>query len=174
MIAAVLTDILGLLAIVALCGGMLFLAYRIEPHWVSKDKRRFLTVAQELDQVGTPLGRKHEVRVHVDPEDDALLIRKRSVVRPGSNIWQVHGKAPKPPRGRAVYILKKVTADTDVGHMALRLPVRSKMIPRMEQLLAATGENAIRRRSAPESSPPVPADAPDPPADAAGTASPSE
>lgn len=147
MIAAVFADILGLVAVVAVCGAMLYIANRIEPHWVAKDQRRFLTVAQELDQYGTPLGRKHEVRVHVDPDDDALLIRRRSMLRSGAGIWRVQAKSPNPPRGREVYILRNVGGD--VGQMALRLPARSKMISRMDELLAATATNATHRAAGP-------------------------
>ena len=135
MIAAVLTDLLGMLGVVAACGGMLYIAHRIEPHWVSKDQQRFLTVAQELDHLGSTFGRKHEVRVRVEPDDDVLLIRRRSMVRSGAAIWKVRAKSPNPPRGREIYILEKATSDRDVGHLALRLPAGSKMIPRMEELL---------------------------------------
>lgn len=145
--AVVFIDIVGLVAILAICGGMLFLASRIEPHWVAKDKRRFLTTAHELDQFGLPMGRKHEVRVHVDPDTDSLVIRRRSLVRGGgSGRWYVHAKSPKPPRGRAVYILKSVSDTTDVTRMALRFPAKSAMIPHMDELLAATGEDAERRK----------------------------
>ena len=150
--AVVLIDIVGFVAILAVCGGMLFLANRIEPHWVAKDQRRFLTTAHELDQFGLPMGRRLEVRVHVDPDDNSLLIKRRSMVRGGSGIWLVHAKSPKPPKGREVYILKNVsgtTGSTDVTRMALRFPTRSRMLPRMDELLAATGEGASRRSARP-------------------------
>lgn len=137
MVAALFNDVLGMLAVAGVCAGMLFIANRIEPHWVSKDQRRFLTVAQELDHHGRPLGRKHEVRVTLEPDDDALLVRKRSLVRPGAGIWHVHGKSPKPPKGREIYMLSKDPSDGDVGQMAMRVPTRSKMIPRLDELLAA-------------------------------------
>ena len=51
----------------------LHLSSRIEPHWVAKDQSRFLTVAEELDQHGIRIGRKRDVRVHIDEESEALL-----------------------------------------------------------------------------------------------------
>jgi len=143
VIAAVFADILGLVTVVAVCGAMLYIANRIEPHWVAKDQRRFLTVAQELDEHGTLLGRKHEVRVHVDPDEDALLIRRRSTLRSGTGLWRVQAKSPSPPRGREVYILRSIDG---VGQMAMRLPARSKMIGRMDELLAA-GTKLVTHRS---------------------------
>ena len=142
MIGLAVLDVLGLIAVVAVCGGMLYVANRIEPHWVAKDQRRFLTVAHDIDQFGLQAGRKHEVRVHVDPDNDALLIRGRSLVRPSSGVWMVHAKAPEPPKGRAVYILKKVSGTSVADTMALRLPENSKMVPRLEELLATTRERA--------------------------------
>ena len=138
MLAVALLDIIGLIAILGVCGGMLFLANRIEPHWVSKDGRRFMTVAQDLDQFGLPTGRKREVRVHVEPGEDALFIRGRSMIRPSSGIWTVHAKSPKPPRGRVVYIVKKIGGNSDFDTMMLRFPGKSRMIPQMDELLAAT------------------------------------
>ncbi len=150
--ALVLIDIVGFVATLAVCGGMLYIANRIEPHWVAKDQRRFLTTAHELDQYGLPMGRRLEVRVHVDPDDDSLLIRRRSMVRSGSGIWLVHAKSPKPPKGREVFILKNVSGNlgsTDASRLALRFPTKSRMLPRMEELLVATGEGAARRTPPP-------------------------
>jgi len=144
--AVVFLDILGFVAIFAVCVGMLYLANRIEPHWVAKDRQRFLTSAHELDQFGLPMGRKHDVRVHVDPDSDALVIRRRSIVRgSGSGVWYVRAKSPQPPRGREVYVLKSAS-DNAAPAMALRFPKKSKMLPRMDELLDATGEDAERRR----------------------------
>ena len=149
VLAVELLDIVGLIAILGFCGGMLYLANRIEPHWVAKDGQRFLTVAQDMDQFGLPSGRRREVRVHLDPDEDALFIRGRSMVRPSSGIWTVHAKSPKPPRGRAIYILKKMSGTGDSDTMMMRFPEKSRMIPRMEELLAA---------SATPTRPPVPND----------------
>lgn len=138
VLAVAFLDILGLVAILAVCGGMLFLANRIEPHWVAKDGQRFMTVAQDLDQFGLPTGRKREVRVHLDPGEDALFVRGRSMVKPSSGIWVVHAKSPKPPRRRVVYVLKKISGSGDADTMMMRFPEKSRMIPRMDELLAAT------------------------------------
>lgn len=146
MIAAAFVDIVGLLAVAGVCAGMLYIAARIEPHWVAKDQRRFLTVAQEISQDHLPLGRKHEVRVYLEPGEDALLIRRRSMVRPGSGIWHVHAKSPTPPKGREVYFLRQDASTGDGGQMALRLPARSSMIPRLDELVAATGDHAAAGR----------------------------
>lgn len=170
MVAAVV-DILGFGAVVAVCGGMYVIANRIEPHWVAKDKGRFLTTAQELDQFGLPMGRKVEVRVNLAPDEDSLLIRRRSMLKSGSGIWYVHAKSPKPPAGKEVYIVKKITGATEVNTMALRFPTSSTILARMNELLAATGEES-RNRSRPPSGQPTYEDDSDP--DESGAAASSE
>ena len=150
VLAVALLDVLGLIAVLGACGGMLYLANRIEPHWVAKDGRRFMAVAQDIDQFGQPSGRKREVRVHVEPDEDALFVRGRSMVRPSSGIWTVHAKSPKPPRGRIVYVLKKISGDGAFDTMMMRFPEKSRMIPRMEEMLAATTTES------PRTSPPPP------------------
>lgn len=145
MLALVWTDIVGLVAIIAVCGGMFYLANRIEPHWVSRDRNRFLTTAQEIDQFGVP-GRKREVRVYLDDDSEALVVTRKSFMRPNSSVWTIQSKSSKPPRGRVVFNLKCVSGATDVSSMALRLPTRSKILPKLEELLESTGEEAALRR----------------------------
>ena len=139
VLALVLTDLLGFGAVLLVCAGCLFIANRIEPHWVSRDGHRFLTVAQELDQWGLPFGRRREVRARVDDETDTLVITRRSVMRPSQTVWVIDAKSPDPPRGKAVYILKKVTSEPVIGQLALRLPANSRMVPKLDEILAETG-----------------------------------
>lgn len=138
---------------VAVCAAMLYIAYRIEPHWVAKDEQRFLTVAHDLDEHAMPVGRKHEVRVYLD--DDAVGVRQRGRRHRGTSMWTVSAKSPTPPRGRAVYFLKRVTGDSLTDQLALRLPARSKMIPHLDERLtaAANATNTVDARSRPTGRP---------------------
>jgi len=145
VLGIVWTDILALLAILTICGGMWFLASRIEPHWVSRDRSRFFAVVTELDQWGAPVGRKREVRIYLDDDSDSLLIARRSVMRPNSAAWVIKSKAPKPPRGRVVFLLRSVSP-AEVTKLALRVPTRSKILPRLEEMLEVTGDEAELRR----------------------------
>ena len=47
-----MSALLWFLGAVAVCAGLLYLAYRIEPHWVAKDGSRFLTTAELIDRIG--------------------------------------------------------------------------------------------------------------------------
>jgi hypothetical protein len=143
--ALVWLDIVGLLGIVVVCGGLYYLSTRIEPHWVAKDQSRFLTIAQELDHHGLPLGRRRDVRVHFDPGGEALLVSRRSFVRPNPALWTVKTRSAT-GRGRYVYVLRPVTKMGDVALLALRVPQGSKVVPRLDALLELTGDEATSRR----------------------------
>ena len=138
-------DVVGLIGILAACGGLYYLSSRIEPHWVAKDQSRFLTVAEELDQHGIRIGRKRDVRVHIDEESEALLVSRRSFLRPSSAVWTIKSRSTI-SRNRNVYVLRPASPTTDIAYLALRVPQRSKMTPRLDRLLEITGEEATLRR----------------------------
>ena len=70
---------LSLVAIVV-CGGLFFIASRMEPHCVAKDGTRFITTSQLIDRVGETIGRRREVRVALLP-DGGLLVSRRSIIK---------------------------------------------------------------------------------------------
>jgi hypothetical protein len=74
------------------------------------------------------------------------------MIRPSSGVWIVQAKSRKPPRGRVIYVLKKISGTGDSDTMMMRLPEKSRMVPRMEELLTAA------------TSPPPPPPSPPPPA----------
>ncbi len=145
VVAIVFTDLLGFGAVFVVCGGLLWMANHIEPHWVARDGSRFLTTAQDLDQFGLPMGRRREVRVRIDEEAEALLISRRSLLRPSQGIWVVDAKAPDAPRNKTVYVLKEMTG-SETNRVALRMPSDSKVVPRLDALLAITGADVVRDR----------------------------
>jgi hypothetical protein len=146
VVAIAMIDVVGLIAILGACGGLYYLSSRIEPHWVAKDGSRFLTVAQDLDEHGLPIGRRRDVRVQMDDESDALLISRRSFLRPDTAVWTVKSKSTA-RRGRNVYVLRRQTVKLDdVGFIALRVPDKSSVIARLDALLAITGDEATMQR----------------------------
>lgn len=145
VLAIQLVDVVGLAAILGACGGLYYLSSRIEPHWVAKDQSRFLTVAQELDDHGLPIGRKRDVRVHLADESDALLVSRRSMLRPSSSMWTIKSKSTI-KRNRNVYVLRPASPGADVAYLALRVPQRSKVTPRLDAIFENTSEEALLRR----------------------------
>jgi hypothetical protein len=140
-----LIDVLGLLGIIVACGGLYYLSSRIEPHWVAKDGSRFLTVAQDIDQHGIPVGRRRDVRVHIDDESDVLLVTRRSILKQDSGMtFTVKSRSTKGKRN--IYVLRPEEPTTNVGFLALRVPKSSKVVPRLDELLELTGDEAMVRR----------------------------
>ena len=96
---------------VAVCIGMLVVANRMEPHWVAKDHRRFLTTSEEVDPLGTVIGRRKEVK-GLSPTTAAHL-RHRAVMRSTSVVYAIQAKSPRPPAGKALYVLRPIPPADD-------------------------------------------------------------
>jgi hypothetical protein len=122
---------------VAGCGALVYLAYLIEPHWVSKDGKRFLCAAQPISVKGTAEGRMREARVIVMPDGALHVSFKRHMRRRGS-LWKIMGKAPQPPRNREVFLLSAKGGDPEDGMIALRLPTKSRAVPVLDDVLTGT------------------------------------
>ena len=119
---------------VAVCAGLLYLSRRIEPHWVAKDGSRFLTTAQPIDRTGASGGRTHEVRVALLP-DGTLIVSRRSMLRTRSGVWRIQAKAPTPPRGKELYLLRPVPDDPMDDLLTLRVPSKSRVVPTLDELV---------------------------------------
>ena len=66
--------------------------------------------AQRIDRTGVTAGRAREVRVALLPYGD-LIVSRRSMMRSRSGVWRIQAKAPTPPRGRQLYLLRPVPDD---------------------------------------------------------------
>jgi hypothetical protein len=129
-------ELLWFVGAVVGCAGLLYLASRIEPHWVAKDGTRFITMAQLVDRTGAPAGRVKEVRVAI-AQDGTLMVSRRSVWRTKSGVWRIQAKATAPPRGRALYLLRPVPEDPMDDLLTLRVPAKSRIVPTLDALVPA-------------------------------------
>lgn len=146
---------LSFLAIASVCGLMLWAAYRIEPHWVSKDAQRMVCYGQGLGRNGQSDGRWREVRVSKVGEDTIEVRPRRggltSGVRermpansrtqlhrrlPKASYWKVIGPSDAAPKRRAVYLLDGNQSDGLPFMFALRLPAKSRAIPMLDAIAA--------------------------------------
>lgn len=134
----VIGDLLWIAVPVAACAGMLWLANRIEPHWVAKNGRRFLTTAQVADRHGQTLERRHEVRVDVLPDGTLALSRRSVVRRDRTQRFSVISRVPDPPRRKAVFVLDAIPSAGGETYLLLRLPARSEAVPVLDALIDAT------------------------------------
>ena len=122
----------------AAMGGLWFLAYRIEPHFSSKDGRRFLCGAQEMEPGSLP-GRSRETRITVSP-DGVLYASQKKMGRRETTAWSVIGHAPEPPKSVKVYVAQLVgDGRPQATQLFLRIPLNSRVIPVLDELVAARG-----------------------------------
>jgi hypothetical protein len=130
-----MSSLLWAVLAVAVCAGLLYAAYAIEPHWVAKDGTRFLTTSEVVDRYGASLGRRREVRGTI-MSDGTIMLGKRSLVRTRSTLFRVRGKSPQVSRGRQQYVLEQIPPDPDGDLMILRIPAQSPLVARFDALAA--------------------------------------
>lgn len=115
--------VLGLAA----CGGLLWVASRIEPHWCSKDGRRFSCRVQRLGQHDQPEGRWVEMRAGI--VDRTLVLRPRGVLhRVSGGDHRVVAKSPDPPKRRAYYVVD------GTNRLLLRVPSSSRAVASLDDI----------------------------------------
>src|SRR4051794_26371976 len=131
---AVAVDVVWVVLGIGLCAGLIYLGYRIEPHRVSKDGKRFLCTGQRLAPGGDTDGRKREVWITVLDGGQLQVDIKRRMHHDLSH-WTLEGKAPNPPSGRAVYVLRTVNNLGALDRMAIRLPAKSKAVSVLDDVI---------------------------------------
>jgi hypothetical protein len=128
-------DLFWLLLAIAACVGSLFLAYRIEPHYVSKKGDRFLCTAQWLSPKGGAAdGRRREVWINVLGAGQLQVDIKRHL-RHDLSTWSLEGKAASPPPRKAVYVLRSITSLGTTERMAIRIPAKSRDVKSLDAML---------------------------------------
>lgn len=123
--------------LIAAMAGMWWLAYRMEPHWSTKDGRRFMCTTQDLSDPKLP-GRKRETRVVVAP-DGALHVTHKNGLRRRHSVWMLIGKSPDPPKRLQVYVAQQRTDGKGATMMSLRVPAGSRVVPVLDAVLDGTG-----------------------------------
>ena len=133
---------LSWLLLIAFLGGcvlLLWLARRIEPHWVSKDGQQFTCRVAELYPDRGEAGPWSEARVAINGDDALTVAVKPKLLRlPGHRspirVLRVAGRADSDRKGLVVYMLTGPEAQ-----MALRIPKRSRAIATLDELADEDG-----------------------------------
>ncbi len=136
-------DYVWIALIIVVMTGMWWVAYRMEPHWVSRDGSRFLCTAQEMDgshEVGHP----RETRVLVT-HDGALYVTQKRMLRRRTTMWTLVAKAPEVSRKIQVYVLRhRETGSHIESHLAIRIPRKSRCVAILDAILAKAEVTASR------------------------------
>ena len=129
-------DVLWMALVIAVCAGLLYLGYRIEPHHVSKDGTRILSSGQWLSQQGDPEGRRREVWVKVLPDNQLQVDVKRHMHHDVTH-WSIEGKSSEPPRKRAVYVLRSLDHRGMTQRMTIKIPAKSRAVQTLDAAMAS-------------------------------------
>lgn len=117
--------------------GLWWLAYRIEPHYSSKDGRRFLCTAQEVEG-GEPTGRPRTRVIVMD--DGALHCSQKRMMRRSGALWVLVGKSPTPPKRLEVYVAQQFEdGRATTSQLSIRVPRSSRVVPVLDEALARRG-----------------------------------
>ncbi|MEP7114089.1 MAG: hypothetical protein ABI862_12550 [Ilumatobacteraceae bacterium] len=119
---------------VAICVGLLYVGYRLEPHHVSKRGDRFLCTGQWISPGGDNDGRKREVWVTLLGTGQLQVDVKRRL-RHDVTTWTLEGKAASPPPRRAVYVLRTINALGSTERMTIKVPSRSRAVAILDAML---------------------------------------
>jgi hypothetical protein len=118
----------------AVCVGLVYLGYRIEPHHVSRDGTRFLCTGQWISPDGDTDGRKREVWVTIlSPGQLQVDVKRR--LHHDVTTWALEGKSPAPPRKREVYVLRAPDALGGTQRMTITMPSKSRAIAMLDAML---------------------------------------
>jgi len=122
--------------------GMWLLSTRMEPHYSSKDGRRFMANAQEIVD-GKPVGRMRETRVQV-MQDGLLYCARKKLIRRDTAEYVLVGASPNPPRRRRVYLAHAMNdgMTSSASELAIRVPEKSRVVPVLDEVLA---QRALRK-----------------------------
>ncbi len=161
-----MSSVLTVLSIAAGCGLLLWIAYRMEPHWVSKDGERMVCYGQGTSHNGRSDGRWREVRVGRVRHDTVEVRRRRSGHvgtprreamanptqllqhrQPKVTYWKVIGQSDTPPKRRVIYLLDGCHDPNVPEMLALRLPLNSKAIPMLDSVAASRHSSTASRPS---------------------------
>jgi hypothetical protein len=132
-------DVVWMLVAIAICAGLLYLGYRIEPHHVSRDGNRFLCTGQWLSAHGDADGRKREVWVNVLPYGQLRVDVKRRL-RHDVTHWSIEGKAPNPPPRREVYVLRTINVLGGTDRMTIKVPSKSRAVAILDEAMNAPAD----------------------------------
>ena len=121
--------------VIILLGGMWWVGYRMEPHWVSRDGERFMCGAQEFfhGQLG---GHPRETQVAF-VAGGSLHITQKRMLRRKRSLWWLVGKSADPPKGLEIYVAQQTVDGVATPTMlALRIPKKSRCIALLDAELA--------------------------------------
>jgi len=130
-----LADLVTTVIVFAVLLALAAAAFRMDAHWVSRDRRRFICRAQLIDHTGYPLGGWLEYRFHINPSGQIEGRRRGVIGARNAGTWTVRARSDMPPRRKEVFLLHPTGATEAM--LAVRMPASSALVEVLDRL--ATG-----------------------------------
>jgi hypothetical protein len=128
-----MSDLLWIVGFVAVLAGLYYVAFRVDPHWVSKDGRRFICHGQLIDNHGNTLQTWREYRFEVIDNTRIMGRRRSRWTHRSQGVWRIAARSDNPPKKREVFLL--TSAESGItDQMAIRLPSSSRAIHVLESM----------------------------------------
>ena len=125
-----MTNLLSSVLFLAAIGLLAWLGWGLEPHWASRDGKRFMCRMQLHPQDPRDHARWHDVKVGV--QEGELFVHARSRrARDARGVWRVIGAVDDYERKRRTY---EVRNSHDEG-ASLRVPAKSRCVPVLDALV---------------------------------------
>lgn len=126
-------EALWLLLAIAVCAGLFYAGYRIEPHRVSRDGTRFLCTGQWVSADGDSEGRRREVWISV-LSSGQLEVDVKKRLHHEVTTWALEGKGSTPPPRRAAYVLRTLSSGA-TQRLIVTVPAKSRAVGILDALL---------------------------------------
>jgi hypothetical protein len=125
------TDLITLVVSLVVGAVLIWFAFRMEPHWVSKDGTRFTCRLQPLTADLANDGLHVDVRARLEGTNLVITPRGLRGAKMGGT-YRVLAASPDPPKGKAVYLVS-----IDGRQLTLRVPATSRCVPELDAVVAA-------------------------------------
>jgi hypothetical protein len=129
-------DLLWSVITIGIVVGAGWLAFRMEPHYVSKDGRRMIVAGQLITPQGASLGRWRETKLRVTA--NGVVAEQRRMLRRRGSLFRVVSESEAPPRKKAVFVMRNIGEPnevTDDALLTIRLPASSRGVALLREML---------------------------------------
>jgi hypothetical protein len=127
-----MSNLVSTIVFLAVVGGLAWVGWGLEPHWSSKDGRKFMCrmLEHSAGADDSARGRWHDVKIGVNEDELFVYARsRRSASLRG--VWKISGVTDDEKKRRRLYEVRA----SDGAAAVLRVPLRSRCVPVLDALV---------------------------------------
>jgi hypothetical protein len=127
-----MSNLVSTIVFLAVVGGLAWVGWGLEPHWSSKDGRKFMCrmLEHSTGVDNSTRARWHDIKVGVNEDELFVYARsRRSASLRG--VWKISGVTDDEKKRRRLYEVRA----SDGAAAVLRVPLRSRCVPVLDALV---------------------------------------